>query len=338
MMSERKRWIDICRGIAIVLVVMGHIGNAYNGNLRILHDVIYFFHMPLFMFISGYLGSYSKGKSFEENCKRKIVAYVVPYVTFSAVYWFFKMLGSAVVNNPTDFKELLLIPIYPISFMWYIYALLFIVFFVEIIKKHFKFYKQIILISAIVCYMVWLLFMNNSEFINSEYKNLIFVDVIKHYIWYALGYSLGNKIIEVCKYIYVNKIAAIFGSVMGYIILFGVAIIDVSGVSLLNFVLAILGIFCTVVISMIIEKNKLIEYLGRNTLPIYVLHGTVTSVVQLIFARIGDINAFFLVLICTLLGITVSMLGYEICKKVWWLDSLFYPNKYIARRRQKEND
>ena len=43
-------WIDVARGIAILLVVLGHcIGNLYNpGNRFILA-----FHMPLFFFLSG---------------------------------------------------------------------------------------------------------------------------------------------------------------------------------------------------------------------------------------------------------------------------------------------
>ena len=51
-MNEKKRvlWIDVARGIAILLVVLGHcIGNLFNpGNRFILA-----FHMPLFFFLSG---------------------------------------------------------------------------------------------------------------------------------------------------------------------------------------------------------------------------------------------------------------------------------------------
>lgn len=48
--KERILWIDVARGIAILLVVLGHcIGNLYNpGNRFILA-----FHMPLFFFLSG---------------------------------------------------------------------------------------------------------------------------------------------------------------------------------------------------------------------------------------------------------------------------------------------
>ena len=51
-MNEKKRvlWIDVARGIAILLAVFGHcIGKLFNpGNRFILA-----FHMPLFFFLSG---------------------------------------------------------------------------------------------------------------------------------------------------------------------------------------------------------------------------------------------------------------------------------------------
>lgn len=337
MMRERKQWIDICKGIAIILVVMGHIGDAYEGSLRIIHDVIYYFHMPLFMFVGGYLGSGSQKESFKQNCRKKILAYGVPYIVFSVVYWIFKMLGSAVVNNPTDIKELLLILIYPISFMWYIYALLFIVLLVELLKKHFEYYKQIILLSSILCYVVWLLLMKIPAFTASALNNLIIVDVIKNYIWYAIGYCVGDRVIKTCKYAMDKKFFAILMPVIGYSILFIVANINIAGPSLLNFVWGIIGIVCTIVICMMVEKNEMLEFCGRNTLPIYVLHGTVTSVAQLVFKKAGIENDIFLITICTLVGVALPLMAYEICKKVWWLDVWFYPNKYVYCKTRKSS-
>ena len=61
--NKRRNWIDISRGIAILLVVLGHIILLENpDNSHLLNNVqlyIYSFHVPLFFIISGTLMYYS---------------------------------------------------------------------------------------------------------------------------------------------------------------------------------------------------------------------------------------------------------------------------------------
>lgn len=47
-MTKRLEWIDIAKGIAIILVVLGHATGA-----SVVGKYIYCFHMPLFFIISG---------------------------------------------------------------------------------------------------------------------------------------------------------------------------------------------------------------------------------------------------------------------------------------------
>ena len=49
--SKRIEYIDIARGIGILLVVMGH--NDFSLISPFLFKLIYSFHMPLFFFMSG---------------------------------------------------------------------------------------------------------------------------------------------------------------------------------------------------------------------------------------------------------------------------------------------
>ena len=63
-MSNRIKWIDACKGIGIIAVVLGHLAISYNSTgfyaeystlLDALIRVIYSFHMPLFFVLSGYV-------------------------------------------------------------------------------------------------------------------------------------------------------------------------------------------------------------------------------------------------------------------------------------------
>ena len=47
-MKNRINWIDISKGIAIVLVIIGHLNVKWFPNIGIIIDEIYSFHMPLF--------------------------------------------------------------------------------------------------------------------------------------------------------------------------------------------------------------------------------------------------------------------------------------------------
>lgn len=47
--SKRVSWIDIAKGLGIIFVVMGHSDNP------VAQKYFFWFHMPLFFIISGYL-------------------------------------------------------------------------------------------------------------------------------------------------------------------------------------------------------------------------------------------------------------------------------------------
>ena len=50
-MKERNTYLDILKGAGIILVVLAHVLKSSGGGYE---RVIYFFHMPLFLIISGY--------------------------------------------------------------------------------------------------------------------------------------------------------------------------------------------------------------------------------------------------------------------------------------------
>lgn len=93
-MDKRVEWIDFAKGIAIFLVVLGHIAEKFlhqnivvqNCNLmEIVHVIIYSFHMPLFFMMSGMVFSDEKYSSFQEILKRKISTLLVPSYLFVAI-------------------------------------------------------------------------------------------------------------------------------------------------------------------------------------------------------------------------------------------------------------
>ena len=52
-MDKRINWIDIAKGITIILVIIGHLNVKWFPKLDIVINEIYTFHMPLFFMLSG---------------------------------------------------------------------------------------------------------------------------------------------------------------------------------------------------------------------------------------------------------------------------------------------
>lgn len=77
--GDRLEYIDIMKGIGIILMVLGHM--HYNA---IVEKLIYGFHMPLFFWLSGYL--YHTPKNYCGYVKRKARTLLVPYFTMGIFY------------------------------------------------------------------------------------------------------------------------------------------------------------------------------------------------------------------------------------------------------------
>lgn len=139
-MTERVNSLDIAKGIAIVLVVVGHVAaredvpgaDWYN----LLRTAIYSFHMPLFMVLSGVsLGLSWKvlpnNSAVRGYVRKRLKKLVIPYALLGLVIICGKLVASRFIhvdNIPTGvvsgLLDLFLRPMASAaSFLWFIYVL-----------------------------------------------------------------------------------------------------------------------------------------------------------------------------------------------------------------------
>ena len=83
MKLNRIEWIDITKGIAIFLMVIGHTSIPVP-----LSKWIWSFHMPLFFIISGLLFNKEKYTSIKYFFKSRIRSLAIPYIVFSSIILF----------------------------------------------------------------------------------------------------------------------------------------------------------------------------------------------------------------------------------------------------------
>lgn len=106
--QKRDPYPDILKGIAIILVVLGHCiqfgsGRIYEGSGTFqsnpLFIWIYSFHMPLFMLIAGYFTAGSLERySWKECLVHRIQSLVIPIFSWSVLYEIY-VWSSAVLNS-----------------------------------------------------------------------------------------------------------------------------------------------------------------------------------------------------------------------------------------------
>lgn len=121
--------LDIARMVCIILVVIGHYdpSNAPSHYSNML-SVIYTFHMPVFLFISGYLYIITrKEESFNAFITKKIKRLAIPYLVTSAIVITIKLLtqGNAQVDHPVIAMSYLKMFYLPEAgyFLWFIWTL-----------------------------------------------------------------------------------------------------------------------------------------------------------------------------------------------------------------------
>lgn len=141
-MKQRFAYIDRTKGLAILLVVLGHLiarepppGDGA-GLFLLIKQSIYSFHMPLFMTVSGLLYglSWRPGQRIGDdmrNAGKRVLRLLPAYFLFGIVVFFGKLTAQTFttgvdnpVNGVNDLAQLLIQPGASFcSFLWYIYAL-----------------------------------------------------------------------------------------------------------------------------------------------------------------------------------------------------------------------
>ena len=79
--NQREAWVDVLKGLAIMLVVLGH--NQLTILCPIVFNIIFSFHIPLFFFISGYL--FKPDIAGYDLCRKRVKSLLWPYIFTIAI-------------------------------------------------------------------------------------------------------------------------------------------------------------------------------------------------------------------------------------------------------------
>ncbi len=280
---EKKRYAywDNIKGILIILVVFGHFLLGIQDFIlnKIVICIIYMFHMPAFVFISGYFSKSEHSKSFNTIFKLTIA-----YILLTSGF----MLGMMLCGKRTPS---IITPYYS---AWYLLALIVWRITVPYLSK----VKHILIILTLIS-----LFSVFWSEINLQYG---MVKIIAFYPFFMAGYLLPKdkvksilNIPQKKKYLFCGIFALsaiITGAILFYV--FKIRLFDLipniyEQVDI-NRVFARASFFITSVFAIMffmflsVEKQlPFITKMGKNSLSIYILHRPITLSVAFILESSG---------------------------------------------------
>ena len=296
--SKRIVFWDNFKGILIFLVVFTHFLFNFTqlGYGKYIVDIIYFFHMPAFIFISGYFSK--KDISF-----KKALKFILIYAIFNTVFVAYSVVSAHTFLAFTPFYS-----------YWYLLALVAW----RIIAKYIPCNKWYIIIPA--SFVIALI----SGFF-SDMSNILALEKILGFLpFFFIGYYLPKNFIisfteKRKKWVIVaGFFIFLFAVLSAFYISHSFDILDyllmepyttsvdilIRGLVYIIALVASFGLFCMVPKGT--GKYNFIEKWGRNSLWIYVFHRPIT----LVFAKIypGPDNLYIVasiiasIMICFIFG------------------------------------
>lgn len=322
-MESRNRHIDAVKGFAIFTVVVGHvIANFFTSWNDTLNNMpvamywwrlIYSFHMPLMIFISGYL--FLSSRVFSDNLSKvwwhKVQPLLFPFVFMGIVLWLIK-----------DEKE---------SY-WYLRTLLefmSIQMVYEVIRKHYALGIKMDLIFVLLSWVFVNIYLVKFYAV-PYFKSIIDISHIQ-YLWFY--FSVGVLIRRYQLFIHIR-----FQHFESCIFLIFVAYLlaNIGGGINFNIFLTQLFVLCGITaIFVAFDKYnqatsimKAFQYMGKHTLEIYLIHGFFLLKIPFIgdhIIKLCDISVemnnmkyqLTALTIEILFAVTVSVVNVALCAAVY---------------------
>jgi acyltransferase len=283
MERERIYWIDICRALGIIAVIYGH-ALTWNSHRYIL----YAFHIPLFFFIAGLVHHYKKSQHFPTVLKKSIKNNLVPYFIF-ALLTYLAVIAIGGFQNITSGKVIhqLLGILYGsgnLNFLAFNVALWFLpclfitkigFFLIEKISDTKRFLAFAMIAFSLIGYTTSVYFRELKLPFGIE-------SALTGIVFFGLGYLMEKEREKVAEFLRKYAFIILPASIIICIVIatlnfnaYGYQI-DMRLNKLANYfyfyIGAISGITACITASIILKRNRILEYIGQNSLVLYIWH------------------------------------------------------------------
>ncbi len=305
--SVRLKWIDIARGIGIILVVYAHAARGLvrsealpaTGWLIDFDTVIYAFHMPLFFVLAGLNIERSVARGRKNFIVNKLQTVAWPYFLWSLLHGGLKMVSSGYTNNAITASDLLAIPLVPIEQFWFLYVLFLCQLGIALILPH----RRLLVVLTMIGVLAWCSIINQSIFFRAL-----------HYLPYVVAGIFAPPFLA-----WVAERARVQWAIAaGAWLAFSALILPVGPPAhqpLVIYALALLGSLGTIAIAMRLNGTGLpmqwLNHLGRLSMPIFLMH-TIFSAGMRVGLKVAGLNDPVVALaLVTAAGLFLPLIAYR---------------------------
>lgn len=326
-MKNRIGYIDMAKGLAIILVIVGHSSFVPH----IAKMMLYIFHIPLFFFLSGFTLNVRKYETFSGYFLNKWKSLVVPFFLlniFVFLFQLFVMYPDQVLSfNILHFiKQLLISDRLHIYFQLWFLNVLFLahVFSYFILKRGWNLGQWMIIILSLFV-LVYL----GQKIYEKEYYLIWNIDLVPvAMIFILLGVWTKNNLHRLEKYfsVYFLPVVGVLTVVVGGMNyrLSGNQIVDLYyqqiGNHFLFYIAAISGIWSVLIFFKTLPESSIMKSIGQKTLIYYGVHSPIVLV--LVEKLVKELSAkytgiFVNQYITTVFVVILTILGCELIVRIF---------------------
>lgn len=317
--KPRVDWVDIAKGIAIILVVLNHstlllsqndladpLWAKINSNFRS-------FRMPLFFFASGVFATSAMKRPWKKFWNSKLAIFCWSYAIWVIIrFTYFLAVPMEARPQETSLEKLLLAPIWPTTGLWFLFALFGFFLVTKILNSFLPAWIQL-MIGAALSVLAF-----SPAIITIG--NITYDGMLRYYLYFLIGIHFKNLFFSLAaKPRPIVAILAI-GAFWGLLTL--IRQTDLGHIAGSRTALSIIAIVAGVLLSKLISRTPLhrpVVYLGKNTLPIYVTHviliAAMTSAMMIIAPAPSRALTIVLPIIFVILGLTVPLVIMRLVSK-----------------------
>lgn len=267
-------WIDVARGIAMLMVVGGHTidwthANTVDPVARVVLSLIVSCSLPLFFYVSGLLATRVPSMNWGDIFADKVAPLLWVFLLWQPAVFIYKLAaeyflpGQDAVDLSTAIARLMISPVRPTGELWFIWALAFFFILARMLRSIPTWWLVGVAATLSVAWIGWApasLVANVGVGWNG---------LLSYWVFFLLGLATNNLKLHMLT---LPRWGAVLISVAWIAVVGALSILALTAIPVLSFIVKLLGLMGGLALARSFDCSRFLRYVGTATMPLYLTH------------------------------------------------------------------